>query len=256
VPTLNRQQNIGELLIRLKAQDCTPFETIVVDRESSAKTAHIAKGYGARVAVSERLREVPARFCGAQMADGEVLLFTGADVTSSPQVLGRIAKRFATDSKQLAIAGPGIPVQPPLLLGVKLAVYSLLLYFAGKLPGSLKRFSSSINLLPVRSKTFHSIPGDVLDSMRSVESYGVDADRKRGRNLSPTGRVQFLYLGLRVYVSSRCLRKMGFIRAKRHVLFVIEDLLPIALKAPFLKRCRQTCAKTHPDMRKGEGAKR
>ena len=86
VPARNEEHNLPKLLLSLKELRYSRVEIIVVDDGSSDATAQIALDAGVRLV---RVRERPANFhgksyaClqGANVALGEVLLFTDADVT-------------------------------------------------------------------------------------------------------------------------------------------------------------------------------
>ncbi|MEW6592535.1 MAG: glycosyltransferase [Candidatus Hadarchaeota archaeon] len=89
-PTLNEGKYMEKLMKALKAQDNQDFEVIVSDSHSDDNTAAIAKKYGARVVLSERLGPGVGRNIGAKAAKGEILLFIDADTTPSPQLLSKV----------------------------------------------------------------------------------------------------------------------------------------------------------------------
>jgi len=244
VPTLNEAALLGSLLESLKNQDRPPLEVIVVDGGSTDATTAIAESYGAEVLSSPGLKEFPSRNLGAEQSLGTVLLFTGADVVFPRTTVGRITDRFAGDAELLAVAGPGIPIRPPLMLGVEYAVYNFVRYAAATLPKPLKRFSTSTNLLAVKKSVFEQLNG--------FEAENVNADGNFGALLSASGKVSYSHWPIRTRISSRRLHEEGFIGFNSHFLYVLENFFPFLSRVPFLKRSKRGSAARHSDMRKEE----
>ncbi len=99
VPARNEGDNIGRCLEGLRASTYPRLEITVVDDESTDETAEVVRGHAAR---DSRVRLVqpgtppPGWFgkpwaCmrGAEVAGGEVLVFTDADVRHHPETVGR-----------------------------------------------------------------------------------------------------------------------------------------------------------------------
>ncbi len=93
IPARNEEENIGELLKSLREQTEKIDEIIVVDDNSSDKTAQIAKEMGAKVI---QLREEPpsswqgkawACWNGFLQSRGSIIVFLDADVRVSPDAL-------------------------------------------------------------------------------------------------------------------------------------------------------------------------
>jgi glycosyltransferase involved in cell wall biosynthesis len=84
IPAYNEEALIGETVERLKlsARDCMnedEFEIIVVDDDSSDRTASIARECGARVVPVKRRQIAAVRNAGAAEAKGDVYIFVDAD---------------------------------------------------------------------------------------------------------------------------------------------------------------------------------
>lgn len=110
VPARNEANRIGELLRALSVQSAQPLEVIVVDDESTDKTAFVARRLGARVVQAPPrpdgwMGKTWACQSGADEAAGDTLLFLDADVWLAPDAIERL--REAHD-RQAAV----ISVQP------------------------------------------------------------------------------------------------------------------------------------------------
>jgi len=243
VPSLNEEGYIGELLKSLKAQVSAAFEIIVVDGGSSDRTVDIGRSEGARVEVRPGLKEFPSRNLGAGLAQGEILLFTGADVVFPRRVLQNIAHEFAADHELIAVAGPGIPIRPPLASGAEYWLYNFLRFLMAKLPRPLKRFSTSTNCLAVRRDVFRELNGFEDD---------VNGDGLLGRRLCALGKVRFSYRVVRVYISARRLEKDGFWGFNRHFLYVFENFISFPQNLGWFRRLKVKSGETHSDMRHEE----
>jgi glycosyltransferase involved in cell wall biosynthesis len=105
VPAFNEEKFLGNCLESLENQDFKDFEIIVVDNNSTDKTAEIAKKFGV-ILVSEKNQGVAfARNKGANAAKGEILVFTDADTILPKNWLSRIQKEFEKDKKFVAFGG-------------------------------------------------------------------------------------------------------------------------------------------------------
>jgi glycosyltransferase involved in cell wall biosynthesis len=240
VPTLNEEAHIGRLLASLEVQTDPPHEVIVVDAGSMDATARIAKELGAKTLCFPGMKEWPSMNAGAEIAEGDVVLFTGADVAFPRRTLARIRARFSRDADLVGIAGPGIPVDPPALLGLEYAAYNLARFLASLLPADFKRFSTSTNLLAVKRSVFKTV-GGLPD--------GWNADGRLGRSLCAQGRVRFFLFWVRTRISSRRLNEMGFWAFNRHFLYVIENFVPKLESWGPIRKSKAECAANHSRMR-------
>lgn len=90
--TKNEEKNLPLLLASLRSQDYKDYEIIVSDAESTDRTVEIAEEQGCRV-IEGGLPSV-GRNNGAQVANGEILLFLDADVILPNHFLTENLKEF------------------------------------------------------------------------------------------------------------------------------------------------------------------
>ena len=113
IPALDEERLLPLCLDALAAQNSTGgVEVVVVDNDSSDRTADIARAKGARV-VREPVRGVcAARQAGSVAAHGEIIVSTDADTTFPPGWLSAIDRSFA-DPGVVAVTGPPHFVDAP-----------------------------------------------------------------------------------------------------------------------------------------------
>ena len=98
IPAFNEENYLGNTLDSLRSgmSEISDLkgEIIVVDNNSSDKTAEVATAKGARV-VFEPINQISkARNTGAKLAKGEYLIFIDADTQVSPELLGLVLKKL------------------------------------------------------------------------------------------------------------------------------------------------------------------
>ena len=86
ITTKNEEKNIENCLRSIKGQTFKNIELIVVDNFSEDKTVEIAKKYAAKVYFKGPERSSQRNY-GAQVANGEYLLYLDADMILSPTVI-------------------------------------------------------------------------------------------------------------------------------------------------------------------------
>jgi glycosyltransferase involved in cell wall biosynthesis len=107
IPAFNEQAYLGSCLASLAAQDYpAAFEIIVVDNNSTDRTAVIAAAAGATVVFEPEHGVCRARQRGTEVARGEIIVSTDADTTFSPGWLSGIDLAFARNAGAVAVAGP------------------------------------------------------------------------------------------------------------------------------------------------------
>ncbi|MBP9719090.1 MAG: glycosyltransferase [Candidatus Levybacteria bacterium] len=113
IPAFNEEAFLPHLLASLQKQTFPKgdYEVIVVDNNSTDKTAEIAKEYGARV-ISEKSRGYAyACNAGFATASGEIIARADADYIQPTDWLEKIWHAFEKDNKLVAIGGPLYPLE-------------------------------------------------------------------------------------------------------------------------------------------------
>jgi glycosyltransferase involved in cell wall biosynthesis len=98
IPTYNSQRTIGICLRSVREQTYTNIEVIVMDRNSSDKTAEIAESYGAEIFKlnSERTK---AKNFGIKKAIGKYICFIDSDMELSKTVIEECVTLIVKDGK-------------------------------------------------------------------------------------------------------------------------------------------------------------
>ncbi len=94
IPAYNEEENIAQCLDSIHNQTKKAFEVIVVDNNSTDKTAKVAKEHGARVVHAERRGIIPARNRGFDEATGDVIVRTDADTIVPRNWIAKISDHF------------------------------------------------------------------------------------------------------------------------------------------------------------------
>jgi glycosyltransferase involved in cell wall biosynthesis len=114
IPAYNEANFIGNCLDSLLRQDFgSTFEIIVVDNNSTDRTAELARSRGVTVVHEPRAGVCSARQRGTELARGEIVVSTDADTVFSPGWLRRIDAAFREEPSRVAVAGPCRFVDPP-----------------------------------------------------------------------------------------------------------------------------------------------
>jgi len=105
IPAYNEEKYLPVCLASLKKQTYPPLEIIVVDNNSTDKTAQIAKKFGVKVVFEKKQGIAYARDVGFKAAQGEIVARTDADSEIPPNWLEKIVKIFQTNPKAVALTG-------------------------------------------------------------------------------------------------------------------------------------------------------
>lgn len=106
VPAFNEVAYLAETLRSLQQQDFTGgYEIIVVDNNSTDGTSELARRCGVTVVHEREPGVCPARQCGTQRAQGEIVVSTDADTRQPTDWLSRLDARFSEESVVL-VGGP------------------------------------------------------------------------------------------------------------------------------------------------------
>lgn len=107
IPAFNEEKLLPRCLVSLQNQTFKgKYEVIVVDNNSTDKTAHVAKKYGARVVLEPRQGIIPARERGFREARSEIIARTDADSVALPDWLEIIYDTFQKRTDVIAATGP------------------------------------------------------------------------------------------------------------------------------------------------------
>ena len=101
IPTYNEEEYLPKLLESIRSQDFTDYEIIVADAQSDDNTREIAEEYGCIVV--EGGLPGPGRNRGAEVAQGEILLFLDSDLKLTKNYLTNVVNEFEMEDLGIAI---------------------------------------------------------------------------------------------------------------------------------------------------------
>ena len=101
IPTYNEEEYLPKLLESIRSQDFTDYEIIVADAQSDDNTREIADEYGCIVV--EGGLPGPGRNRGAEVAQGEILLFLDSDLKLTKNYLTNVVNEFEREDLGIAI---------------------------------------------------------------------------------------------------------------------------------------------------------
>lgn len=94
IPTKNEEKYISGCLSSIRNQTVKDHETIIVDSYSADRTVQISRKFTNKILFEKRKGPAVARNRGTEMARGEILIFTDADVNFSSDFLEKLGRRF------------------------------------------------------------------------------------------------------------------------------------------------------------------
>lgn len=112
IPAYNEEKCLPSCLSAFQKQTFKDFEIIVVDNNSTDKTASIAKKFGARVVKEKHQGMAYSREKGFQMSRAKILARTDADTVVTPNWLEIIYKTFKKYPYVVAITGSWLSSTP------------------------------------------------------------------------------------------------------------------------------------------------
>ncbi len=104
IPAYNEEAYIGRCLESLRKQTYPDYELIVVNAQSTDKTAEISAKHANKVITAKTGSPGPARNLGVKNTQAEIVAFTDADTIVAENWLERIAKNFE-DPKVVGAGG-------------------------------------------------------------------------------------------------------------------------------------------------------
>ncbi|MEK7571954.1 MAG: glycosyltransferase [Patescibacteria group bacterium] len=158
----------------------TNFEIIVVDNNSTDKTAAIAKAAGAKIITEKRQGNIFAVTTGMTKAEGEIIATTDADTIPHANWLQKIAETLQPKEIIGLTGAITLEIKNPLKRVIAEKIYDLFQqvhFFIGK-----PNFSG-FNLA-VKRKSFHKVGGIDMD-------YKMSCDVDLGLRLGETGKVVY-----------------------------------------------------------------
>lgn len=105
IPAYNEEKNIGKALEHLQSQEEKADEIIVVDNNSTDRTAEIATKHGAIVVTETAQGMIPARNRGFNEAKYGIIARTDADTHVPPTWIKQIKEDFENDKSLVGLSG-------------------------------------------------------------------------------------------------------------------------------------------------------
>ncbi|WP_121254914.1 glycosyltransferase [Nocardioides ferulae] len=245
IPVRDDAELLRACLEALARQSVPPLEVVVVDNASVDDSAAVARSFGARVVVEDRVGIPSAAATGYDAACGEVIARCDADSVPPRRWVERIARTLA-DPEVDAVTGTGWfrDVPPVLRWGLE-AVYLGSYYLLSHLAlGHRPLWGSSMAL---RRSSWLAVSDDVH---RDAD---VHDDMDLAFVLGPSARIRF-DPRLRVGVSARSVRGASQLR-RRFARAVTTLRLNWTLQPPWERwqqRIRRSSRRSFPDtLRKG-----
>lgn len=211
VPTLNEEKYIGYLLESLERQTFCNFEVIFVDGGSKDKTLQKVEKYklAIKTVTLNGAGEFYSRDFGASLAEGSILLFTCADIIFPRHLLERVYQKFEEHEELIALSGPHIPYDGPLVGKIEYTVFNIFRYLTAKLRYA---FHCGTNFFAVRKHFFEKVCGFGIEA---IDADGIPATKIA--DCFGFSRVKFSF-DTHVFISTRRMEKMGFLGFNKHYL--------------------------------------
>jgi glycosyltransferase involved in cell wall biosynthesis len=199
IPAYNEEKYITNTLLSLQKQKTKDVEIIVVDNNSTDKTAAISKKY-AKVIKEKRQGIGIARNSGARIAKGKIIVFLDADTKASPHLINIYSKAFADGV--VAATGPILPlekVSKKMQIGYK--IVSIIMIKASIITGKPLLIGSNF---AVRTDVFKKIKG-FNEKLKTYEDFDLS------ERLRPQGKIIYIKKAV-AYASTRRVQSWGMLK--------------------------------------------
>jgi glycosyltransferase involved in cell wall biosynthesis len=237
IPTLNEEKYLDGILCSLRNQTLKGFEVIISDDSSTDKTVEIAKKYGAKVVVNDRIGEYHSRNVGAKHAKADILLFTSADVIFPERVLEKTVEKFSEDSELIALYKPLVPFDGPFWSKIEYMFYYTVAALASKIT---RESNASSTFMSVKKTSFEKTSG--FNDLMSADSI-------LSRELNRLGKVKLCFDEF-IPISGRRIKKLGFAGFNKHFQhLLIQNFLPFLRKFKFYQNLLETSHQRHDKSR-------
>lgn len=182
IPAYNEEKYLSRCLKALQRQiyPKEKFDVIVVNNNSTDRTAEIAKSFGVQVILEKQQGHVFSLNRGLKAAKGEILAITDSDTIVSPNWLMKLAKTF-NDPKIVGVTG-----------SLKLDLQSESLNsFLKKLYETFLRINFAFNR-PHTAGPNMAIRKSAFKKLKAVDTrYEISGDVEIGMRLRKHGKVHF-----------------------------------------------------------------
>jgi glycosyltransferase involved in cell wall biosynthesis len=108
IPAFNEEKHITAALSSLSTQTKEPDEIIVVDNNSTDKTAEMSRSFDPRIKVISEPNKGTMWACerGRKESHGDIIIRMDADCTPESRWIEKGLKHFLTDSNVVVVSGP------------------------------------------------------------------------------------------------------------------------------------------------------
>jgi glycosyltransferase involved in cell wall biosynthesis len=203
IPAFNEERSLTDCLDAIQALSTASLEVIVVDNNSTDRTAYVAEKNGARVIPCRVQGIAAARNEGAKHAKGEFLAFIDADGKASR---GWLDAALPVAERSGVVTGWNYFRETNPILALYFNTYSMVFFILQMLSSFLAGTVIAGNNMVIRRNLFMSAGGFPCYVGEDVKLARILAARKE--------RASFCF-GMKVSYSARRFRKQGFLRTMK-----------------------------------------
>lgn len=239
IPAYNEEDHIKACLLSIAEQTkgSPDFEIIVVNNASHDRTKEIALSVpGVKVVDEPKKGLTRARKAGYLAARADLVANIDADTMLTPRWLDKVVQSFESNKNLVALSGPFIYYDLPVITGFFVRFF----YYLGTFWGAIFHYFFDFGAMLqggnfiIKKSAFDQVGGFNED----IEFYGEDTDV--ARRISQAGEVVFSYR-LPIYASGRRLSQEGVIVTG--IKYAVNFIWMIVFKRPFSGRHRDIRAK-------------